>query len=36
MPVIVDIDKAPEWFSESSGKLRPVNLTLEVNEAQLS
>ena len=36
MPVIVDIDKAAEWFSESSVKLRPVNLPLEVNEAQLS
>ena len=36
MPVIVAIDKAAEWFTPSSAKLRPVNLPLEVNEAQLS
>ena len=36
MPVIVDIEKAAEWFSESSAKLRPVNFPLEFNEAQFS
>ena len=36
MPVIIDIDKAAEWFSESSPKLSSVDLPLEVNEAQLS
>ena len=36
MPLIVDIEKAAEWFSESSAKLRPVNFPLEFNEAQFS
>ena len=35
MPVIVDIEKAAEWFSESSPKLSSVDLPLEVNEAHL-
>ena len=36
MPVIMDIDKAAEWFAPSSSKLRPSDLPLEVNEARFS
>ena len=36
MPVIIDIDKAAEWFAASSAKLCPLAFPLEVNEARLS
>jgi putative SOS response-associated peptidase YedK len=36
MPVIIDIDKAAEWFAASSAKLCPSDFPLEVNEARLS